>query len=77
MRMSLSKWMESMRFEWIEVNRMNIGKMMDLKELTLNPMAKSLWVERKCPYESDLKWVKMKVPIEMNGFNEIWMNWSE
>ena len=31
---SLSKWMDSMRNEWIEVNRMNRGKMKDLKEVS-------------------------------------------
>ena len=44
MRKSLSKWMESMRFEWIEVNRTIRGEMSDLKDLTWNnPMRKSLW----------------------------------
>ena len=32
---SLSKWWESMRNEWIEVNRVNRGEMKDLKEMTL------------------------------------------
>ena len=34
MRKSLSKWMESMRNEWSEVNRVNRGKMSELMELT-------------------------------------------
>ena len=110
MRKSLSKWSESMRNEWIEVNRVNRGEMSDLKDLTWNPfkvtwvnsVGISLWVENecpyqfdlsepngngpmvewKCPYASDLMWVKMSVPIKMNGIDEIWtriseMKWNE
>ena len=32
---TLSKWSESMRFDWIEVNRVKWGEMSDLKDLTL------------------------------------------
>ena len=34
MRKSLSKWMDSMRFDWIEVNRVKWSEMSELKELT-------------------------------------------
>ena len=34
-------------------------------------------VSWECPYGSDLMWVKINVPIKMNGIDEIWMNWSE
>ena len=43
MRMSLSKWMDSMRFEWIEVNRTIWDKMSEMIDLTWNnPMGISL-----------------------------------
>ena len=85
MRKSLSKWSESMRNEWIEVNRVNRGKMSDLKDLTWNPfkvtwvnsVGISLWVENECPYQSDLRWVIWPNPIKMNGIDEKWMNWGE
>ena len=32
-------------------------------------------VERDEPYESDLVDLNEKVPIKMNGIDEIWMNW--
>ena len=59
--------------------------MSDLKDLTLNPfkvtwvnsVGISLWVENECPYQSDLMWVKMSVPIKMNGIDEIWTRISE
>ena len=76
MRKSLSKWMDSMRFEWIEVNRVNRSEMSDLKDLTWNnPMGMVPMVERDEPYESDLVDLNEKVPIKMNGIDEIWMNW--
>ena len=31
----------------------------------------------ECPYQSDLMWVKMSVPIKMNGIDEIWTRISE
>ena len=34
-------------------------------------------VRRRCPYENDLMWVKMKVPIKMIGIDEIWTRISE
>ena len=85
MRKSLSKWSESMRNEWIEVNRVNRGEMSDLKDLTWNPfkvtwvnsVGISLWVENECPYQSDLRWVIWSNPIKMNGIDEKWMNWGE
>ena len=85
MRKSLSKWSESMRNEWIEVNRVNRGEMSDLKDLTWNPfkvtwvnsVGISLWVENECPYQSDLRWVIWPNPIKMNGIDEKWMNWGE
>ena len=47
MRMSLSKWMESMRNEWNEVNR---GEMSEWMELTWNnPMGKVLWSVESVP----------------------------
>ena len=50
---SLSKWMESMRFEWIEVNRTIWSEMSDLKDLTL-------WTLWQSPYE-----LRESVPIKM------------
>ena len=59
------KWMESMRNEWIEVNR---GEMSDLMDLTwMNPMARSLWSRES-------------VPIKMTWFfccDQILSKWSE
>ena len=43
----------------------------------VNPMEKSLWSEEGEPYENDLVEPYEKVPIKMNGIDEIWMNWSE
>ena len=40
-------------------------------------MGISLWSIEGEPYESDLSDLNENVPIKMNGFNEIWMNWSE
>ena len=54
MRMSLSKWWELMRFEWIEVNRMNRGEISELKDLTLWTLWESPYGVRRCPYQSDL-----------------------
>ena len=67
-----------MRNEWNEVNWVNRDEMSDLKDLTL-------WTLWESPYEMNegvpikMTWVKVKmnVPIKMNGFDEIWMNWSE
>ena len=78
MRKSLSKWMESMRNEWIEVNRTIWGDMSELKELTWNnPMGMVLWSEEGVPMRMTWVKVKMKVLIKMNGIDEKWMNWSE
>ena len=60
------------------VNWVKWSEMMDLMDLTWNnPMRKSLWSVEGEPYRSDLMWVKMNVPIKMNGIDEKWMNWSE
>ena len=34
-------------------------------------------VRRRCPYENDLMWVKMSVPIKMIRIDEIWTRISE
>ena len=47
MRMSLSKWMESMRFEWIEVNRTIRGEMSDLKDLMRSTLWESPYGQKK------------------------------
>ena len=50
MRKSLSKWSESMRNEWIEVNWVNRGEMSEWMEMTWNnPMRKSLWSVESVP----------------------------
>ena len=41
----------------------------------VNPMGMVPMVERDEPYESDLVDLNEKVPIKMNGIDEIWMNW--
>ena len=43
----------------------------------VNPMARSLWSSEGEPYESDLDEPYEKVPIKMNGIDEIWMNRGE
>ena len=81
MRMSLSKWMDSMRFEWIEVNRMNRGEMselMDLMRWTLwewsyGRLKVSLWkwLEWKWKWKSLSKWMESirNEWIEVNRVN--------
>ena len=87
MRKSLSKWSESMRNEWIEVNRVNRGEMSDLKDLTWNPfkvtwvnsVGISLWVENECPYQSDLQTLSKWMESMRNEWIEVnrvkWVNW--
>ena len=41
------------------------------------PYGNGPMVDRRCPYESDLRWVIWSFPFKMNGIDEIWMNWSE
>ena len=48
--MSLSKWSDLMRNEWIEVNRVNRGEMSELMDLTWNnPMGMVLWSSEGVP----------------------------
>ena len=68
---TLSKWMESMRNEWIEVNRV---KWVNWRIWLCEPYGKIPMVSRRCPYESDLRWVIWSNPIKMNGIDEKWMN---
>ena len=65
-----NRW-EMNELRWIEWNEWFEG--FDF----VNPMGMVSMVERDEPYESDLVDLNEKVPIKMNGFNEIWMNWSE
>ena len=67
--------MESMRFEWNEVNRgeMRWNEWFDGFDF-VNPMGISLWSIEGEPYESDLVEPYENVPIKMNGFNEKWVN---
>ena len=85
MRKSLSKWMDSMRFEWIEVNRVKWSEMSDLKDLTLwtlwespygrKKVSLSKWLdvsENQCPYQNE--WNRW----EMNELSEMrWNEWIE
>ena len=64
-------WTRISEMKWIEWNEWFEG--FDF----VNPMARSLWVENECPYESDLRWVIWSNPIKMNGFNEKWVNRGE
>ena len=68
---SLSKWMESMRNEWIEVNRVNRGEMKDLKDLTL-------WTLWESPYGrkrvSLSKWLDLFVVTK--SFQNEWNRWD-
>ena len=67
---TLSKWMESMRNEWIEVNRTIRGEMSDLKDLTLWTLwewsygrlrvSLSIWLDLsqwESPYQNDEIWL--------------------
>ena len=71
----LSKWMESMRNEWIEVNRgeMRWNEWFEGFDF-VNPMGKSLWSVEGVPIK--VTWVKViwSNPIKMNGIDEKWMN---
>ena len=67
--------MDSMRFEWIEVNRgeMRWNEWIDGIDLE-QPYENGPMVERGQPYENDLNEPYEKVPIKMNGFIEKWVN---
>ena len=65
-----NRW-EMNELRWIEWNEWIEG--FDF----VNPMGMVPMVERDEPYQSDLVDLNENVPIKMNGFNEIWMNWSE
>ena len=52
-------------YEWIEGSELE------------QPYGNLPMVRRRCPYENDLMWVKMKVPIKMIRIDEIWTRISE
>ena len=70
---TLSKWSESMRFDWIEVNRVK----------WVNGWIWLEWTLWESPYGRvkvnpiEVTWMKVKinVPIKMNEIDEKWMNW--
>ena len=80
MRKSLSKWLDLMRFEWIEVNRVKWSEMSEWMELTWNnPMRKSLWSVEGEPYQSDLSESVNECPYqnEWNRWDLNEMKWIE
>ena len=76
MRKSLSKWSDSMRFEWIEVNRVKWGEMSEWMEMTWNnPMRKSLWPVESVPME--VTWCEWK-SMSLSKWMELMRNeWNE
>ena len=70
---SLSKWLDWSQWESPYVQLNECPYQSDLSE----PNGNGPMVEWKCPYASDLMWVKMSVPIKMNGIDEIWTRISE
>ena len=87
-KVSLSKWLEWTLWEspyQNEWNRWEMNELSEMSEMKWNewmdgidleqPYGKVPMVDRRCPYQSDLRWVKINVPIKMNGFDEIWMKW--
>ena len=87
---SLSKWLEMSDLTKPYQNEWNRWEMNELKWIEwievkwviwwiwlCEPYGKVPMVDRRCPYESDLRWVIWSNPIKMIRFNEKWMNWSE
>ena len=87
---TLSKWMESMRFEWIEVNRTIRDEMSELKDLTLwtlwqdpygqNKVSLWKWLEMSDlikPYQNDqIQWEMNE--LKWNEWNEVkWVIWRK
>ena len=70
--------------EW---NRWDLNELMWIERLEVKWVIWRIWlcepygngpmVGWRCPYQSDLNEPYEKVPIKMNGIDEIWMNWSE
>ena len=87
---SLSKWLDVSDLIKPFQNDQNRWEMNELKWIEwievkwviwwiwlCEPYGKIPMVSRRCPYESDLRWVIWSNPIKMIRFNEKWMNWSE
>ena len=73
--MSLSKWSESMRNEWIEVNRVNRGEMSDLKDLTLWTLWESPYGQKKVSLWEWLEWIQWESPYELRMSVPINLTW--
>ena len=52
------KWIERIEVKWV-ICRIWLDE----------PYGNGPMVDRRCPYQSDLRWVKMNVPIKMNGID--------
>ena len=68
------KWMESMRNEWNEWIEWIEVKWVNGWIWLCEPYGKVPMVSRRCPYESDLRWVIWSYPIKMIRIDEKWMN---
>ena len=90
LRVSLWKWLDVSDLIKPFQNEWNRWEMNELKWIEWNEVKWVIWwkwlcepygkvpmVSRRCPYESDLRWVIWSNPIKMIRFNEKWMNWSE
>ena len=79
---TLSKWSESMRFEWIEVNRTIWGEMSELKDLTLWTLWESPYGQKKVSLSKWLEWTLWESPYQNEwiqwDLNELkWIEWNE
>ena len=75
MRISLSKWMELMRFEWIEVNRTIRGEMSDLKDLMRSTLWESPYGRVKVSLWEWLEWIQWESPYELRMSVPINLTW--
>ena len=90
LRVSLWKWLDVSDLIKPFQNDQNRWEMNELKWIEwievkwviwwiwlCEPYGKVPMVSRRCPYESDLRWVIWSNPIKMIRIDEKWMKWSE
>ena len=86
-KVSLWKWLDLFVVTKSFQNDQNRWEMSELSEMRWNgwiegndleqPYGKVPMVEWRCPYQSDLSKDDLTKHYQMNGIDEIWMNWSE
>ena len=62
--------------KWMNWSEMKWNEWIEGSELE-QPYGNGPMVDRRCPYQSDLRWVIWSFPFKMIRIDEIWMNWSE